>query len=159
MNNNPKPWLSIEYIEFLENTQSVIVDIALNIAINYVGKIKAIIDLNKGEASAVYKIEGVLGSCVIKLSRSPNMLLSEAYALELWRQKGVNTPHIFKVGIKGDIPFLLMEYISYPKLNEIDLSKEELKTILYNLGRQMSLMHSIKVEGFGNLDFEYGIPK
>lgn len=146
-------WLSPDFLIFSEAAEAAILPIAQLSATPYVGDIATISRFETGETSAVFKVEGATGICVIKFSRLPEMAQAEASALKIWSTLGVNVPQVYMCDARHELPYTVMEYIRHPLLSEAGLTRELRAEAVREMGRNMRIMHTIPATGYGILNF------
>jgi fructosamine-3-kinase len=121
----------------------------------YVGEIIEVVDLTNGKTSNVLKISGNKGVCIIKFGSSKEYIESELFALTVWKLNGLKVPNVLFSGIDYTPPFLILEYIDFPRLSELmpNLSEREKNKAFKLLGVQMRMMHTVEMQGYGALNF------
>lgn len=95
--------------------------------------------------------------CVVRISpkeRNWNNFAEEAWAFDKARAVGVPTPEVLICNTQpADFPESYMITKKLPGTNgeEAHLTEEQKHTVLRQLGHYLSLIHSIKIDGFGRL--------
>lgn len=114
---------------------------------------------NVGEVNAVYfaTLENET-SCVIRIA--PNEKGYNAFEEESWifsqcKNVGVPVPDVLAVDANpSDFPeaYMITRRIEGISADLANLSQEQKVEVLYQVGHYLSLIHSVKVEGFGNYE-------
>ncbi|MEN9622259.1 MAG: hypothetical protein RLZZ67_693 [Candidatus Parcubacteria bacterium] len=135
---NQKRLLLVPVIEnFLSNSQYFTGEITVEFA-------------HTGVSSLVCIVESVKEKAVLKVSLSIAHSAGEARFLNVWRDAGVHTPHVFDSGYFKDLPYVLMEYMAVPTLSETWSYREMIENgTCLEMGRLLRKMHVPKGEGYG----------
>ncbi len=117
--------------------------------------------LDAGEINAVYFVSLVHGEDVVvrvpPTEKKANHFDREAWVFDQCRRIGVPTPEVIKVNMESmDFPESYMITKRLPGENGMDakLTHNQRKDMCGQLGHYLSLVHSIKIPGFGPLVFE-----
>jgi hypothetical protein len=115
--------------------------------------------INYGEVNAVYTIQIDNGDeYVLKISphtRGENNLLQEAWAFEKCRSIGVPVPEVIVADdslSKFPEVYLLNKKISGTPGGEMKFTDVDFLDLMHQIGHYLYLIHSIPVEGFGEVD-------
>ncbi len=77
---------------------------------------------------------------------------SEALFLKTWESAGISTPHIFKEGMFDTNPYLLMQYIDEPTVQEKYKENDEgRENLFFEAGKILRAMHRPEAVGFGRV--------
>ena len=75
---------------------------------------------------------------------------SEALFLKTWEAGNVTVPHVFKEGMIGEHPFILMQFIDAPSVSEkYGKNAEKMVQIYFEAGKILRNMHKPEATGFG----------
>lgn len=75
----------------------------------------------------------------------------EAAFLNKWESVGVKVPHVYREGMIGDNPYILMQHIDAPTLEEKIDEGSASEDCFLEMGRTLARMHSAKAEGYGRI--------
>jgi len=90
---------------------------------------------------------------ILKVKLRPAESNMEAIFLEKWESAGIKVPHIYEKGMIENHAYILMEYISADILFEaFNLEAIIASNKLFEMGQMLKKMHTIKKEGFGQLN-------
>lgn len=122
-------------------------------------KVESIQRKDLGEINVVYFATLANGlECVIRVSpkeREYNAFALEAWAFKKCREVGVPTPDVLAVDTSPKDfpePYLITKKIPGLPGDQANLTEDEKLEILYQLGHYLSLIHTIKVSGFGRME-------
>jgi len=114
---------------------------------------------NVGEVNAVYfaTLQNQT-SCVIRiapLAKGYNAFEEESWLFSQCKNAGVPVPHVLAVNAHPmDFPegYMITQRIEGISADSVNLSQEQKVEILHQVGHYLSLIHSVKIEGFGNYE-------
>lgn len=121
-------------------------------------KAVAIEKIDCGEVNDVYSVQVKRNDeYVLKISpqeRKKNNLLQEAWAFNKCRSVGVPTPEVISVDTSlNTFPeaYLLTKKIPGTSGDEMKFTDEEVIDLMHQIGHYLHLIHSIQIDGFGEI--------
>lgn len=112
---------------------------------------------NVGEVNAVYFATLENGtSCVIRIApheKGYNAFEEESWLFSKCKSAGAPVPEVLAVNANPiDFPegYMITQRIDGVSADSVNLSQEQKVEVLHQVGHYLSLIHSVKVEGFGN---------
>ncbi|HSI21083.1 MAG TPA: aminoglycoside phosphotransferase family protein [Verrucomicrobiae bacterium] len=104
-----------------------------------------------GVSSLVCFVECDGKKYVLKVPLSHTMGEAEALFLKKWEAAGVKTPHVYGDGRLGDHPYLLMEFVEAPVLEDAIAGGTAPETVWRDMGHTLAQMHTTQGSGFGRI--------
>ena len=108
----------------------------------------------KGISSLVCFLETSSAKYVLIVPLSLTDGNGEARFLRNWERIGVNVPHVLEDGQLGEHPYLIMEYINAPTLQDLVRDNKITDDTWKDIGRTLACMHTPKTNGFGRISVE-----
>ena len=106
--------------------------------------------IEKGVGSVVCILETTDQKYIFKTPLSDTHSWGEAQFLKVWGEAGVKVPNIFETGIIMGRPYILMEYVETPTLNNLGTSESLSDQGYYKeMGSVLHQMHTREASGFG----------
>lgn len=110
-----------------------------------------IVEKSKGFDHKIYLIYSNQGNFVLRMPiKEKNKIMAQAWAFKRWGEIGVPVPKI--ISIKKD--YLLEELIEGEDMDDENPSEKVCQKILFNLGKYLKKMHTIRTKGFGYMKSE-----
>jgi hypothetical protein len=117
----------------------------------FAGKEVSVAFSKEGISSLVALVETEGEKYVLKIPLTSTVTEgSEALFLKTWEAGDVAVPHVFKEGLMGDRPFVLMQFIDAPSVGEkYGNDAEKMERVYFETGRILRNMHKPEARGFG----------
>lgn len=105
------------------------------------------LDKSKGEDHKVYILKTTKGDYVLRepLTDAHRKLMSQSYAMNAWRKKGVPVPK----QIKKTRKYIIEEYIEGKDIQEAKPTYSTKKRLMKELGMLVRKMHDVKTKQYG----------
>jgi aminoglycoside phosphotransferase (APT) family kinase protein len=103
--------------------------------------------LSGGMVNKVFRVDWRNLPLILRVNEDClDVFQKEHWAMKQAANVGVNVPIVHEIGERDGISFMLMEYVAGPTLDEFRGNRYK---IFADLGRQVQLINSIPVKGFG----------
>ena len=104
--------------------------------------------IGKGSVNQIFIVETASSKLVVRMNESNSL---DEYKKEIWasekaKEKGIYTPEILKIGVFDEKAYSIQEFVEGSEGRDALIDK---KFIWKKLGEYASLIHTIKVAGFG----------
>ncbi len=104
-----------------------------------------------GASGLVSLVETDTKKYVLKVLLRPDGPKGEVEFLKAWEAAGVRVPHIYEVGMLGEHPYILMEYVNAKSLESFP-EKELLKSSVFKqMGEMLRHIHTTEAKGYGRM--------
>ncbi|CAN5189941.1 hypothetical protein BH11PAT4_BH11PAT4_5480 [soil metagenome] len=104
-----------------------------------------------GVSSLVCFLDTEAGRSVLKVPLSLVDGNGESRFLGEWEAAGVTVPHVMEEGQLGEHPYLIMDFVDAPPLQDLVNNDEAPRGVWEEMGRTLARMHTPTAEGFGKI--------
>jgi fructosamine-3-kinase len=104
-----------------------------------------------GASGLVSLLETETEKYVLKTLLRPDGPKGEVEFLRAWEAAGVRVPHVYEVGMIGEHPYILMEYVNAKALEHFPESELLEQKIFTQMGQILRHIHTTTAKGYGRM--------